>query len=136
MSSGTHVMNVESENRHSCAEGNYCYCNPIVQAYNTMEIIMQDQVHCVVLFSILINMYHQKLLSPVADPTQEEGGQELFSDEKADIARQHRASKASICGRDQFTMSVNVFKLEIYILKWVKNHHCICFHIIRNESSN
>ena len=82
MSSGTHVMNVESENRHSCAEGNYCYCNPIVQAYNTTEIIMQDPVHCVVLFSILINMYHQKLLSPVADPTQE-GGDKSYSQTKS-----------------------------------------------------
>ena len=26
-------------------------------------------------------------------------------------------------------------KWEIYILKWVKNHHYICFHITRNESS-
>ena len=35
----------------------------------------------------------------------------------------------------QSKMSLNAFKLEIYILKWVKNHHCTCFHITRNESS-
>ena len=36
----------------------------------------------------------------------------------------------------QSKMSVDVFKLEIYILKWVNNHHYISFHIARNESSN
>ena len=34
----------------------------------------------------------------------------------------------------QSNVSVNVFKVEIYILKQTKNQQCICFHVTRNKS--
>ena len=36
----------------------------------------------------------------------------------------------------QSSVSVNVFKVEIEILKQTENQHCVCFHVARNERCN
>ena len=34
----------------------------------------------------------------------------------------------------QSKVTVNVFQVEIYISKQIKNHHCICFNVTRMKT--